>query len=187
MNKINTEIAYFKYSPPYKIFATVAFLVLSAISPKAFAQYASSVNPLSPSWPLPTENTLNFSSTAPDQSYSCSFGGGTRSMVYAGLFSGIDQTYVQNEVTTMQGESFSLYPSTQPYSHGLGAGIIVPLKSSAERTLSKSCIRIMSLVEAEEVMNLLDKFKSKGVITATEYDEKMVLLKDRVLEIAGAK
>ena len=45
----------------------------------------------------------------------------------------------------------------------------------------------MSLVEAEEVMNLLDKFKSKGVITATEYDEKMVLLKDRVLEIAGAK
>lgn len=156
-------------------------------SPYAYAQYNGSVNPLSQSWSMPTENTLNFSSTAPNQSYSCSFGGGTRSMVYAGLFSGIDQTFVQNEVTTSSGDSFSSYPVTHPYSHGAGAGIVIPLKSPAERLMAKSCIRILTLVETEEVMNLLSKFKKEGIITSKEYETRMVSLKDRILNITSSK
>ena len=156
-------------------------------SPYAYAQYNGSVNPLSQSWSMPTENTLNFSSTAPNQSYSCSFGGGTRSMVYAGLFSGIDQTFVQNEVTTKTGQSFSTYPVTHPYSHGAGAGIVIPLKSPAEREMAKSCIRILTLVETEEVMKLLNKFKKEGIITSDEYKTRMASLKDRILEISTSK
>ena len=156
-------------------------------SPCAYAQYNGSVNPLSQSWSMPTENTLNFSSTSPNQSYSCSFGGGTRSMLYAGLFSGIDQTFVQNDVTTRSGDSFSLYPVTHPYSHGAGAGIVIPLKSPAERRMAQSCIRIMTLVESEEVMKLLNNFKKEGIITSQEYETRMASLKDKILEIIASK
>jgi hypothetical protein len=108
-------------------------------------------------------------------------------MVYAGLFSGIDQTFVQNEVTTSSGDSFSSYPVTHPYSHGAGAGIVIPLKSPAERLMAKSCIRILTLVETEEVMNLLSKFKKEGIITSKEYETRMVSLKDRILNITTSK
>ena len=84
---------------PKSIIAFGATFCFSVFTQHAKAQYNGSVNPLSQNWSLPSENTLNFSSTANDQSYTCSFGGGTRSMVYAGLFSGIDQTFVQNNIT----------------------------------------------------------------------------------------
>jgi len=108
-------------------------------------------------------------------------------MLYAGLFSGIDQTFVQNDVTTLSGESYSSYPATHPYSHGAGAGIVIPLRSSAERRMAQSCLRIMTLVESEEVIKLLNKFKKEGIITSEEYEARMASLKDKLLEMTASK
>ena len=108
-------------------------------------------------------------------------------MVYAGLFSGIDQTFVQNDVTEANGSSYSSYPATHPYSHGAGAGVVIPLKSRAERQMSESCIRILTLVESEEVMKLLDKFKQEGIITSEEYETRMTSLKNKILQITASK
>ena len=108
-------------------------------------------------------------------------------MVYAGLFSGIDQTFVQNDVTTTSGESYSKYPVTHPYSHGAGAGVIIPLKSPVEKQMSESCIRILTLVETEEIMKLLNKFKAQGLISVDEYKERMSSLKNKILNITSEK
>jgi hypothetical protein len=53
--------------------------------------------------------------------------------------------------------------------------------------MAKSCIRILTLVETEEVMNLLSKFKKEGIITSKEYETRMVSLKDRILNITTSK
>ena len=108
-------------------------------------------------------------------------------MVYAGLFSGIDQTFVQNDVTTSGGESYSKYPVTHPYSHGAGAGIIIPLRSPVEKQMSESCIRILTLVETEELMKLLHSFKTEGIISEDEYLSRMSSLKNKILDIAPRK
>ena len=174
-------------SNPRIILACGSFFGYLVFPQHAYAQYNGSVNPLSQNWSLPSENTLNFSSTANDQSYTCSFGGGTRSMLYAGLFSGIDQTFVQNEVTNTNGHSYSTYPVTHPYSHGAGAGFIIPLRSPIEKQMSESCIRILTLVETEEIMQLLYKFKAKGIISEEEYQARMSSLKNKILNITSEK
>lgn len=140
----------------------------------AAAQYNSNANPLGPSFPLPIENTLNFNSTNPKQSYTCQYGGGTRSTIFAGLFSGVEKnnSYSLTESgTNAAGSSISAQynPTFYPGALGLGAGFIVPLKSRNEMNLARACDKILTLVQSQELLNLLSQFKEAGTLSEKDY------------------
>jgi len=157
----------------------ILICALDASANPVYSQYASSVNPLVPSAPLAVENTLNFTSTNPNQSYTCQYGGGTRPIFYAGAFSGIErnsQVTLSNSDTSSTGASSTttLNPSNYPGSLGLGAGFVIPLTSRNENDMAKACDKILTLVQSKELIDLLNQFKSAGTLSPDDYQKRMV-------------
>lgn len=173
-----------------KAFCRVNILILicalDASANPVYSQYASSVNPLVPSAPLAVENTLNFTSTNPNQSYTCQYGGGTRPIFYAGVFSGIErngQVTLSNSETNPSGSSSTtLNPSNYPGSLGLGAGFVIPLTSRNENDMAKTCDKILTLVQSKELIDLLNQFKSAGTLSPDEYKKRMVQIQSDVFK-----
>jgi len=151
----------------------------------ATAQYTSNVNPLGPSFPLPVENTLNFTSTNPQQSYTCQYGGGTRAMIYAGAFSGVEKnnsdSLTNSSTTGDNTTSTQVNPSSYPGALGLGAGFIIPLKSKNEKNMSQACGKILTLVQSQELLSLLDQFKKAGTLSQKDYLLRVGQVQDELL------
>jgi len=163
----------------FKKASSILFVyAINSMANSAYAQYASSANPLVPSAPLAVENTLNFTSTNPNQSYTCQYGGGTRPVFYAGAFTGIErnsQSTLTNSETSSSGDSTSttLNPTNYPGSLGLGAGFVIPLKGRNENEMAKACDKILTLVQSKELIDLLNQFKTAGTLSPAEYKARM--------------
>lgn len=134
---------------------------------RALAQYQTTASPFAVSLPTPTVNNFTFTSTRQNQSYTCSNGGGSAPALFAGVFSGVDKNTTNNLTEEVGSATLTRATTSFPGGAAAGAGFIIPFNPPGMG--GQNCRKIITLLEAQEMINTLGLLKQAGAITNEEY------------------
>lgn len=154
--------------------ALLSFLLLLAFGNRSVAQYQTTASPFSVSLPTPTVNNFTFTSTKQNQSYTCSNGGGSAPALFAGVFSGVDKNTTNNLTEDIGSASVTRATTSFPGGAAAGAGFIIPFNPPGMG--GQDCRKIMSLLEAQEMINTLGLLKQAGAISNDEYIRRLKVI-----------